>query len=180
VARIRAVVDDYGRRHGSRHTARLQRRHMLDLMRLDGAYPRLRLAVGKKMEIDLYRRMAELWTIVDEQLERAGVAFAEPLQALSDAFRRARGLERRAATLAWRRANGLDGRGYERLVIMAARLGLVSAGSQVHAVGLVPSTEPVFWLVDAIRLVGLYTRLEKRVLREGAAHPVTPGGRTAA
>ena len=180
LARVRAVVDDYVRRHGSRQTARLQRRHMLDLMRLDGTYRRLRLAGGKKMETDLYRRIAELWTIVDEQLERAGVAFAEPLQVLSDAFRRARGLDRRAATLAWRRANGLDGRGYERLVIMAARLGLVSAGAQGHAVGLVPSTEPAFWLVDAIRLAGLYTRLERRVLREGAAHRVTPGGRTAA
>jgi len=195
VARVRAVVDDYLRRHGSRKTARLRRRHMLDLMRLDGAYPRLGLAgrletaagparrgIGRRgsPEIDLYRRIAELWTIVDEQLERAGVAFAEPLQTLSDAFRRARGLDRRASTLAWRRANGLDGRDYQRLVITDARLGLVSAGAQLHAVGLVPSTEPAFWLVDAIRLVGLYTRLERRVLREGAAHAVTPGGRTAA
>jgi hypothetical protein len=110
-----------------------------------------------------------LWAILDEQLERAQVEVAAPLQALSDEFRRKRGLERRAATLAWREANDLDCRGYERLVAMDARLALVSTGSQAHALGLQPPTEAACWLVDAIRLGGQYGRLERRVVRADAA-----------
>jgi hypothetical protein len=84
-------------------------------------------------------------------------------QSLSDEFRRKRGLDRRAATLAWRRENDLDCRGYERLVAMDARLALVSAGSQAYALGLQPGTDPACWLVDAIRLSGLYGRLKRKV-----------------
>jgi len=188
------AVADFARRHGRRATKRLHRRHMLDLIRLDGAYRRLLPACGQeaeaggapraagrhRVEVEIYRQLATRWAIVEERIALARVDFAESLQTLSDEFRRARGLERRAATLAWRRANGLDRRGYERLVIMDARLALVSAGAESHALTLAPATDPAFWLIDAIRLVGLYPRLEKRVLREGSARVRTPGGRTAA
>jgi hypothetical protein len=63
---------------------------------------------------------------------------------------------------------------------MDARLALVSAGAEGHALTLAPATDPAFWLIDAIRLAGLYTRLEKRVLRGGSARGSAPGGRTAA
>jgi len=196
LARIGAVVDDFARRHGARATARLQRRHVLNLIRLDGAYSRLLPACGpaatagaarpaasrgESLELDIYRRLATLWAIIDERIERARVDFAESRQALSDDFRRARGLERRAATMAWRRANGLDRRGYERLLIMDARLGLVTAGAQLYALTLVPATHPAFWLVDAIRHAGLYRLLERRAQRAGSARVRgTTGGRTAA
>jgi len=110
----------------------------------------------------VYRRIATLWAIVDEQLERARLDLPVTLQCLSDEFRRKRGLERRADTLAWRRGNDLDLRGYERLVAMDARLALVSAGAHAFALGLRPLTDPTCWLLDAMRLVGLYARLKGR------------------
>lgn len=186
LARVRRGVAGYVRRHGGRETPRLQQRHILDMMRLDGAYCRFRTArrlrgagaaqfllrnAGRTaaLEAGLYRRIATLWAVVDEQLELARVQLPVPLQLLSDEFRRKRGLERRAATLAWRRANDLDRRGYERLVAMDARLAMVSAGAQAHALGLRPATDPACWLVDAIRLVGLYPRLRRRLSRAGTA-----------
>jgi len=138
---------------------------MLDMSRIDDAYRRLRRARRSTVEISVYRRIATLWAIVDEQLERARVDLPVTLQFLSDEFRRKRGLGRRAATLAWWRANDLDLRAYERLVAMDARLALVSAGSHAHALGLRPLTNPTCWLLDAIRLVGLDARLKGRVRR---------------
>jgi hypothetical protein len=162
LGRIHMVVDDYARRHGRRETGRSQRRDMLDMSRIDNAYRRLRRARQHGVEIGVYRRIATLWAIVDEQLERARVDLPVTVQFLSDEFRRKRGLERRADTLAWCRANDLDLRGYERLVAMDARLALVGAGSHAHALGLRPHTDPTCWLLDAIRLVGLYARLKGR------------------
>jgi hypothetical protein len=193
LARIRSVVDAYQRRHGRRAAHRLRRRHLLDLMRLDGAYCRVRPARRSKdggaahdvvlnadrtgaVEAALYRRIATLWAIVDEHIEQERVEIPVTLQSLSDEFRRKRGLERRAATLAWRRANDLDAGGYERLVAMDARLALVSAGSQVHALGLRLGTEPACWLLDAIRLAGLYGRLKRRVSRAGWTGGRAPAG----
>jgi hypothetical protein len=195
LARIRTVVDDYVHRHGERETRRLRQRHILDLMRLDGAYRRFRPAQRSggggtdasvlrkvrrtaRIEAELYRQTATLWAIVDEQLERARVELPLPPQFLSDQFRRTRGLERRSATLVWRRANNLDGRAYERLVAMDARLALVSAGSQAHALGLRPAIDPACWLVDAVRLAGLYARLRRRVSRADSATVAAPGDRS--
>lgn len=170
LGRIRMVVDDYARRHGRRKAGRFQRRYMLDMSRLDDAYRHLHRARRPGVEISVYRRIATLWAIVDEQLERANVDLPLTLQSLSDEFRRKRGLERRADTLAWWRANDLDLHGYEQLVAMDARLALVSAGSQAYALGLRPLTDPTCWLLDAIRLVGLYARLKGRVRRADATH----------
>jgi hypothetical protein len=167
LGRIRLVVDDYARRHGRRESGRSQRRDMLDMTRLGDAYRRLRRARRPGVEIGVYRRIATLWAILDEQLERARVDLPTT-QFLSDEFRRKRGLERRADTLAWWRANDLDLRGYERLVAMDARLALVSAGTHAHALGLRPLTDPTCWLLDAIRLVGLYAPLKGRVRRADA------------
>ena len=191
LARIRTVVDDFMRRHGQRETGRVYRRYILDMMRLDDAYRRFRPARRSRgaraahsvlrnarrtggVETGLYRRIATLWAIVDEHLERARVELPVTLQSLSDEFRRKRGLERRTATLAWRHANDLDRHGYERLVAMDAWLALVSTGSQAHALGLRPETDPACWLIDAIRLAGLYVRLKKRVSRADAASGRAP------
>jgi hypothetical protein len=165
LTRIRRVVDDYDRRHGRRAAKRLQRRCMFDMMRLDDAYHRGRRTPRSGIEAAVYRRSATLWAILDEQMERGRVEPPVTLQSLSDEFRRKRGLEGRAATFAWRRANDLDRRGYERLVAMDARLGLVRAGSQAYALGLRALTDPTCWLLDAIRLVNLYGPLKGRVRR---------------
>jgi len=171
LARLRTIVDRYEQRHGQRAVARAQQRHMLDMMRLDDAYGRFRGAPrGDGAEVRLYRRCATLWAIVDDHLERRHVVLPQTLQTLSDEFRRKRGLERRDATLAWRRSNDLDWQGYERMLALEARLVFVTAGVQAHAVGLLPATDPACWLIDAIRLAGLYARLEKRAAR-GPASP---------
>ena len=193
LARIRSVVEDYARRRGTRTVRRVRQRHILDMMRLDDRYRGLRPARGSKgacavhvlrkarrtagADARLYRSTAALWAIVDEQLERACVEPPVPMQFLSDEFRRKRGLESRTATLAWWRANDLDRHGFERLVAMDARLALVSAGAQAHVLGLRLMTDPVCWLVDAIRLAGLYSCLEKRVGRTEAATDGPPVGR---
>jgi hypothetical protein len=169
LGRIRMVVDDYARRHGRREAGRSLRRYMLDMSRLGDAYRRLRRTRRTGVEISVYRRIAKLWAIVDEQLERARVDLPVTLQFLSDEFRRKRGLERRADTLTWRRANDLDLHGYERVVAMDARLALVSTGSHAYALGLRPLTDPTCWLIDAIRLAGLYARLRGRVRRADPA-----------
>jgi hypothetical protein len=169
LGRIRMVVDDYARRHGRREAGRAHRRYLLDMSRLGAAYGRLRRARPPSIEMSVYRRIAKLWAIVDEQLERARIDPPVTRQSLSDEFRRKRGLERRADTLTWWRANGLDLHGHERLVAMDARLALVSAGSHSHALGLRPLTDPTCWLLDAIKLVGLYPRLHGRVRRAEAA-----------
>jgi hypothetical protein len=179
LGRIRMVVDDYARRHGRREAGRSQRRDMLDMSRIDDAYRRLRRARQPGVEISVYRRIATLWAIVDEQLERARVDLPVTLQVLSDEFRRKRGLQGRADTLAWWRANDLDLRGFERLVAMDARLALVSAGSHAHALGLRPLTNPTCWLLDAIRLVGLDAHLKGRVRRAGARAAREPRERSA-
>ena len=198
LAHIRAVIDDYWRRHGQREAGRTQRRYMLDMMRLDDAYRRLQPAqpsgspcaarsglretrTARDLETGLYRRIATLWAIIDEHLDRARIEPPVSLQSLSDEFRRKRGLERRGATLAWRRTNDLDRHGYERLVALDARLGLVSAGSHAHALGLRPGTEPTCWLLDAIRLAGLYVRLRRDACARMAAQrsPRHSGGQMA-
>jgi hypothetical protein len=161
LARVEAVVADHARRHG-RRTRYIRRRHLLDLMRLDGRYGRFRTGRMDGGEVGLYERIADLWTIVDEQLDAARVEMTTPLQDLSDAFRRTRRLERRADALAWRRANDLDGRGYERVVATDARLTLVTSGAEAHAVGLLPATDPACWLADAARVAGMYDRLVRR------------------
>jgi hypothetical protein len=178
LVRLRAVVDRNEQRHGQRAVARVRQRHMLDMMRLDGAYRRFRDAPrAAGAEVHLYRRCARLWAIVDDHLERTHVELPQTLQTLSDEFRRKRGLERRDATLAWRRSNDLDWRGYERMLALEARLAFVTAGVQAHAVGLLPATDPACWLIDAIRLAGLYARLEKRVARAGPLRRGAHAGR---
>ena len=178
LVRLGAVLDRHEQRHRQRAAARARQRHMLDMMRLDNAYRRFRDAPRTGgAEVRLYRRCATLWAIVEDHLERRHVALPQTLQTLSDEFRRKRGLERRDATLAWRRANDLDWRGYERMLALEARLAFVTAGAQAHAVGLLPATDPACWLIDATRLAGLYGRLEKRVARAGRLRcgPHTPG-----
>jgi hypothetical protein len=184
--RLRAVVADYVGRHGARSARQTQRRCLLDMLRLDDAYRRLRpdrrthgrdvrsvRSMGwiRRAETALYQGIAILWALVEERLDRERVESAVPLQALSDEFRRKRGLQQRADTLAWRRVHDLDGRGYERLVTLDARLSMVTTGSQAYATGLPFATDAVCHLVDAIRVSGLYARLERRVSR--ANTPIT-------
>ncbi len=178
LVRLGAVLDRHEQHHGQRAVARARQRHMLDMMRLDDAYRRFRVAArADGAEVHLYRRCARLWAIVDDHLERTDVELPQTLQTLSDEFRRKRGLERRDATLAWRRSNDLDWRAYERMLALEARLAFVTAGVQAHAVGLLPATDPACWLIDAIRLAGLYGRLEKRVARAGRLRRSADAGR---
>ena len=165
LARLRAAVRAFARRRGSVASRRAQRRHMLDMMRLDGSYDRRRNGRTTGVEAVLYRHSATFWAVIDEHLARLRFAANETLQTLSDEFRHRRGLERRADALAWRRAQDLDGRGYERIVALDARLRTVTAVSQPHVLDLLAATDPGCWLIDAIRLSGLYARLARRVDR---------------
>jgi hypothetical protein len=174
LARIRATVDAHEHKHGTRAVARARARHMVNLMRLDDGYRRLRDARGGNREVELYRKSAALWAVIHDHLEQNRVGLPGTLQTLSDDFRRRRGLGRRDATFAWRRANDLDGRGYDRIVAMEARLAMVTSGAQAHALGLRPATDPACWLIDAIRWSGLYSRLEKRIAGTTARNPDLP------
>jgi hypothetical protein len=162
LGRLRRMVRSFEERQGSALSRRAQRRHMFDMMRLDGFYDR-RLNAGAGAA--LYRHSAVLWALIHEHLQRLRFDATESLQTRSDEFRRRHGLESRAATLAWRRAQDLDGRGYERIVALDSRLTAVTTASQTHVLGGPPATDPACWLMDAIRLSGLYARLAARVNR---------------
>jgi len=165
LARLRGVMRAYQKRNASGPSSRAQRCHMLDMMRLDGSYAH-RFTDGA--EAAIYRRSAALWAVIHEHLQRLRFEPIEPLQTRSDEFRRRRGLESRSGTLVWRRAQDLDGRGYERIVALDSRLNAVTSASQAHVLGLLPATGPACWLIDAIRMSGLYVRLSKRVDRHAA------------
>ncbi|HEX9822598.1 MAG TPA: TfuA-like protein [Methylomirabilota bacterium] len=161
--------------------------YLLALLRIDGRYPRWRpagLGAGTRAgravlrhveahggeEFRLYRRIAKLWRVVDEVARRQGFDPVADVQVRSDDFRRARGLRSAAATRSWLRANDLDLRGYTGLVAAEARLSGLRQGSGSYTLGLMETLDPVCWLLDAIRLTGLYPGLRQR-LERGPASP---------
>jgi hypothetical protein len=190
---VNAFVGDFERRVGRREARRQSDARLLDLMRLDDRYaswrPRrhrtgasidravLRNAARLSgMAFDLYRRTARLWSAVDDVVDGLDLAPIESAQALSDEFRRMRGLDRRTVARAWMRANHLTWDRYVALVSRGARLSTLCEGTEMHALGLVHLAEPACWLLDAIRLAGIYAGLKRRVCygvaRSGPArHP---------
>ena len=102
------------------------------------------------------RRVARVWRALDDALVRLGVEALATAQDLSDAFRRARRLGDRGPMLGWLRENDLDVEGYTRLVSAEARLVMLCDGTCAHSLGLTDGAEAVCWLLDAIRLAGLY------------------------
>jgi hypothetical protein len=121
------------------------------------------------VEFAICRRMATLWSTADWFADDRGLAPRVPLQEHSDEFRRDRGLDRRAATLAWRRANNLDQASYEALVACSARLSMLLEGSLLHALGLVHIADPACWFSDTLRIAGLYRGLSRRLSEPGAS-----------
>ena len=122
-------------------------------------------------ELGLYRRLAALWSAVDEIVVARGIKPQGTPQFLSDEFRRARGLERQDATRAWQRANNLDADGYMTLVEKQARLSVPCDGTEARTLGLFHLVDPACWLLDAIRLTGHYIELKRRVYHD----PAQPG-----
>lgn len=117
----------------------------------------------------LYRRTATVWSALDGVLDELGLMPYGQMQAQSDAFRRRRGLEGRDATLAWQRANDLRHSAYEAVVAFERRLAAMCEGHMAYWIGLPHELEPVSWLLDAIRLVGLYGTLKRRVVHRSRA-----------
>jgi hypothetical protein len=151
----------------------------LALLRIDGRYPyyrrtdlrsrqRAERAVLQRLDASggdegrLYRLTARLWRFVDDAAREIGLAPAEDLQEVADDFRRARGLMNGAQTRGWLNANDLDRHGFAALGLDDARLSLVLDGSATSALRLQESFEPASWLVDAIRVTGLYPELARR------------------
>jgi hypothetical protein len=174
------TIDGVSRRLGPRATASRQDQLLLTLLRVNDRYalwrPRNTVARARMdravlvnarrqggVEFAICRRIAALWSVADWFAAQGGLEPRARLQELSDEFRRARGLERRDATLAWRRANNLDAAGYEALVARSARLSMLLDGSLFHALGLVHIADPAGWLADTLRLVGLYPRLSRQL-----------------
>ena len=177
---IRGFVAASARRTGCREARRRDDEYLLDLMRLDGRYASWRppgrgsrasvdravlrdAARRGGLEFGLYRRIARLWSVVDEVVDQLGLAPLATSQVLSDGFREARGLSRRQAALDWMRANNVTRDRYVALVGKQARLSALCEGTETHPLGLVHLVEPVCWLLDAIRLSGTYAELERGV-----------------
>jgi hypothetical protein len=185
-ADVRAFVESAESARGARPARRQLDADILALMRLEGRYPQWRhagcgngpgaedavLASAERyaaVEFQAMRRVARVWQALDDGLVRLGVAGLATAQELSDAFRRARGLGDRATMLAWLRDNDLDVEGYTRLVSADARLVMLCDGTCAHSLGLTDGAEAVCWLLDAIRLAGLYPDLRRRCRRASAA-----------
>jgi hypothetical protein len=182
LATIRALLDTPPRRRtGRRGPAAGDRPYLLALMRIDDRYARWyrgtgpanaradrevvrRAERGTADELRLYRRSARLWRVIDEAVTAQGVASPNTLQALGDAFRRARGLLDGATARTWIRANGLSLDGFAALVGLDARLTLIGEASRTYTLGLPDGLEPMCWLHDAIRLGGFYPGLRRRVV----------------
>jgi hypothetical protein len=177
---IRCVLQTSAKRAGRRQARRRQEAYLLDVLRLEGQFSRWqggghratanpdravlhKAARAGGVEFGLYRRLATLWSIVDEAADGLGIAPTDTPQSLSDEFRRARGLDREAATLAWQRVNNLDESRYLDLVVKDARLSTLCNGSQALMLGYFQPGDHASWLLDAIRLVGLYTSLRDRL-----------------
>ena len=175
---VHALRAAFERRVGRREARRRYDARLLDLMRLDGRYPARRapgagsgpsrdhatlqhVARRGGLAFALDRCTGVLWTLVDDILASLRAVAGQSPQVLSDEFRRARGLELRGTTLTWRRANNLDERRYEALVARDARLAMLCRCDDPHALGLHRLAEPVCWLLDAVRLSGVYGRLQR-------------------
>lgn len=133
---------------------------------------------AEAIEFGLYRRIAKLWAVVDAEMERARFQPVASSQSLSDDFRRRRRLERRADTLAWRLENNLDHQGYVELALRDARLEWLLGAPQRYLAGMLRPSAPACWLLDAIRLTGLYGRLAGRLNRRAVtdSRSVRPRG----
>lgn len=193
---IQALQASFEHRVGRHEARRRYDAHLLDMMRIEGRYasyrPRGR-ASGRAVDravlrnaarrdgaaFALDRRAGVLRCLVADVVASMGVAPCRRPQELSDDFRRARGLERRAATLAWRRANNLDAPRYEALVEGDARVASVFGADEPHVLGLYLLADPVCWLLDAIRIAGMYGRLARRLCYGSREYePATHSGRT--
>lgn len=161
------IVDRYAawRPAGVRGRARLDRAVLRHARRRGG------------LEFAVLRRLAALWSAADRYAAGLGIDPPAALQAMSDEFRRARGLERREATLAWQRANNLTAAGYEALVERAERLSLLLNGSILYPLGLFHVVDPAPWLADALRLIGVYPRLRSALARSGIVGTEARAGR---
>jgi hypothetical protein len=177
---IRGALDAHARRRGRREAGRRHDEFLLSVLRLHEAYRDLRPAGvatparttaavlraarrARGTEFGLYRRIARLWAVADEKMDGAGIQPPESPQSLSDDFRRKRNLECRKDVLAWQRAHDLDHAGYVDLVMRDARLSLLLNAPQPFVVGFLHPSEPACWLLDAIRLAGLYGRIAARL-----------------
>jgi hypothetical protein len=190
---IRRALDAHSRSLGRHEAGRRDNEFVLSVLRLDEVYRDLRpagVAAGTRTttavlraarraggtEFGLYRRIARLWAIADEKTQAAGIQPLESPQSLSDEFRRKRHLERRKDALAWQQANDLNHAGYVDLVMKDARLSLVLNAPQPFVVGFLHASEPACWLLDAIRLTGLYGRAAARLKRSRGSIQVEPFG----
>jgi len=178
---IRGAIEAHSRRHGRREATRRDAEFLLSVLRLLGAYGDLRPA-GRSaqarttgvlravrrsadVELGLHRRIARLWAVADARMEDAGIQPPESAQTLSDTFRVERHMEQRKDTVAWRRTNDLTHADYVNLVTRDARLELLLDDTHPYLVGLLRPSEPTCWLLDAIRLAGMYGRIRSTVNR---------------
>lgn len=186
LAVVGRLITEFAQRWGRSESKRRYDASLLALLRIDGRYasfrPRARrtragidravvrsLAKRSAVEFGLYRRLAKLWSILDDGVGRLRITPFDSLQVRSDDFRRSRGLDRRAATQVWQRLNNIDQDEYIRLVGVDSRLSMLCNGSYAYWLGLLPDRGPAFGLVDAIRLAGLYPALRRRVRHHAAA-----------
>lgn len=177
---IRRAVAAHRRRLGASRARRQYERALLALLRIDGTYERYahhrrsthartdaavlrRVARADGVEDEIYRVSATLWAVIGEWCTTSGIVVPTPQQELADVFRRARSLLSREATLDWLRANNLGNREFASLVLSDALVGLTTSGAQAYVLGLHAEIGQAFWLLDAVRLVGLYRDLAREV-----------------
>ena len=189
LAVIRRALDEHRHRHGQAAAERRHTEYLLSWLRREGLYVRLRrssrgrpgdaavlraAARAPGIEMALCRRISTLSAIADDALERVSIGATRSPQRLADEFRRARGLERREATLEWQRANNLDHQGFVELVMREARLDLLLNQPNLYAFGVLHPADPASWLLDALRLTARYGRLKRRAAERKPGRTAPP------
>jgi hypothetical protein len=171
----RSLVETFERRVGRRAARKMYADRVADLMRIDGrALPvgrgtprgaKNRTGQGKRGKHEasaLDLRAARLWSAVEAAAAELDFTPSVDLKAASDEFRRSRGLAKRTDMLVWLRDKGLDAAGYEAFLERGNMLTALCAGRYLGVLGLRVLTEPVSWLLDALRLADLYLPLKRR------------------
>lgn len=153
------LVRTFERRVGRRVAERRYAARVLDLRRLDGRYaPRRPDALADALDL----RAAKIWCALEAAVAETPFAPSSDLASASDELRRSRGLLGREAMFTWMRENDLTAAGYEALLARSMLLEALCSGKYLHALDLRVLAQPVPWLLDALRLAGLYLPLARR------------------
>ena len=154
---------------------------VLNLMRLRGDYSRYKMLLKEpglqgdlpntlylllhdkeKQKFNFYNYLAYCNCLLEKQFDNQSLELDDKiLQQYSDKFRRQYGLITPEDTEEWLNEQDLDFKSYEILIASLAKLHVFVLGNKLHVLGITEHCEDIYWLLDALRLTGLYEQARK-------------------